>query len=279
MEPIIIIGMHRSGTSMLADLLNHCGVFIGKDIDNNNESLFFRNLNRWMFLQAGASWDNPENFNYIDEIFIKDLSYNIKKHIYGVKSYKFHNNIKKLINSPTPWGWKDPLNTFTSEIWRQIFPQSRFIHIYRNPIDVAESLRNREAIFQKLRDTKTRTGFKKRISEFNLSSKMLYTQSLRVKHIQEGIKLWNIYTEKALSFENCLHIKFESLIDYPQREINHILEYLNIENTQDIVDDISKSIKSDRSNAFLKNNMLVEQYRKIQNSKLLIRLNYHHLSE
>ena len=33
-QPIVIIGMHRSGTSLLAELLERCGLFIGKDKQN-----------------------------------------------------------------------------------------------------------------------------------------------------------------------------------------------------------------------------------------------------
>ena len=39
--PIIIIGMSRSGTGMLAKMLEDLGLFIGKSKDRNNEALFF----------------------------------------------------------------------------------------------------------------------------------------------------------------------------------------------------------------------------------------------
>ena len=44
-EPIIITGMHRSGTSLLTNFLSDCGVFMGKSLDGNYESVFFQRIN------------------------------------------------------------------------------------------------------------------------------------------------------------------------------------------------------------------------------------------
>jgi len=41
--PIIFVGMHRSGTSMLAGLLKKMGVFLGYGVQHN-ESIFLINL-------------------------------------------------------------------------------------------------------------------------------------------------------------------------------------------------------------------------------------------
>ena len=61
MQPIIVIGMHRSGSSLLVKVLQELGVFMGNDFEENNESMFFNKINDWRLLQAGASWDIPEN--------------------------------------------------------------------------------------------------------------------------------------------------------------------------------------------------------------------------
>ena len=47
--PVIILGMHRSGTSMITGFLQKLGLFVGEELDDNNESLFFFKLNHWMF--------------------------------------------------------------------------------------------------------------------------------------------------------------------------------------------------------------------------------------
>jgi len=39
--PIVIIGMHRSGTSIVTRMLGQLGLFVGKKKDMNHEALFF----------------------------------------------------------------------------------------------------------------------------------------------------------------------------------------------------------------------------------------------
>ena len=54
------MGMHRSGTSLVAQILEAFGVYIGFDKDDNQEARFFRNINEWLLRQAGGAWDYPE---------------------------------------------------------------------------------------------------------------------------------------------------------------------------------------------------------------------------
>mgnify|MGYP001045581200 CR=1 FL=1 len=44
-SPIIILGMHRSGTKIFAEVLNEANIFFGKDLDGHFESKSFRKLN------------------------------------------------------------------------------------------------------------------------------------------------------------------------------------------------------------------------------------------
>ena len=43
-RPILLSGMHRSGTSMVTKILKDFGLEVGYKLDANNESLFFREL-------------------------------------------------------------------------------------------------------------------------------------------------------------------------------------------------------------------------------------------
>lgn len=45
--PVIIIGMHRSGTSLVARLLDVLGLFLGKYKDENHEARLFISINDW----------------------------------------------------------------------------------------------------------------------------------------------------------------------------------------------------------------------------------------
>src|SRR5699024_9625556 len=48
-KPIIVVGMHRSGTSLLSRVLSDIGVFMGNDLSINHESSFFQKINIKIF--------------------------------------------------------------------------------------------------------------------------------------------------------------------------------------------------------------------------------------
>jgi len=214
--PVIIIGMHRSGTGMISSMLEMLGLFGGYKQEKNHEALFFLRLNEWIFDQANASWDNPYNFSFVNENFKKEIIRVMKLHLSGYRRWEYlgtekflkYKSIKEI---DFPWGWKDPKNTFTVGIWKEIFPDAKILHIYRNPVDVAESLRRREIrVIEEFN-----RNFKKAVKEFFLLRKVYYQYSLRIQNINEGIKLWQEYINKAFSLneefkENILHIRYET---------------------------------------------------------------------
>jgi len=51
-SPFIIIGMHRSGTAMIAQMLEELGLFTGRKKQQNHEALFFMNINDWLLHQS-----------------------------------------------------------------------------------------------------------------------------------------------------------------------------------------------------------------------------------
>src|SRR4051812_11129697 len=57
--PVIILGMHRSGTSLVARLLDELGLFQGNELQEDHESVYFMEVNDLLLRRVGASWDNP----------------------------------------------------------------------------------------------------------------------------------------------------------------------------------------------------------------------------
>ena len=148
-SPILISGMHRSGTSMVTKILNKCGLLIGNKLDSNSESLFFQRINIWMMSLLGSSWDCPKSFENIDQEVKENIIVQLNKLLDSRTNslyFGWSSIIKKgsfnEINSP--WGWKDPRNSFTASIWKEVFPDLRAIYIIRHPIDIAESLFKRQ---------------------------------------------------------------------------------------------------------------------------------------
>jgi len=149
-SPIIIIGMHRSGTTMLVMILMELGFFPGAKLDKNLESIYFIRLNKWVMRRAGGAWDYPMPTHHL----LQDSDYflEVKKILHNsLKSRSFaeYSGSKKdwIFNTKSNisrmWGWKDPRNTFTFPIWNSIFPKAKLIYIKRNGVDVASSLLHR----------------------------------------------------------------------------------------------------------------------------------------
>src|SRR5258708_12379235 len=67
--PVCITGMHRSGTSLIANLLGRCGLYLGEEDDllppspDNTDGYWenrrFVSLNDEILLTLGSAWDSP----------------------------------------------------------------------------------------------------------------------------------------------------------------------------------------------------------------------------
>lgn len=268
--------MHRSGTSLLTNLLQKLGVFIGNDLDDNYESQFFCKLNDWAMFQTGATWDSPLNMNFLTPEIEQEIADNFQKHINSKYIKKYCNNFQNLLSENKHWGWKDPRNTFTLSIWKKIYNNPKIIHIYRNPIDVAQSLKKREQIFQQNKGTQTKTGVKRKINEKMLINKRLYSQSVRVNLLSEGVKLWKEYTSAALNFtQNTIHIQYENMLENSTEILTQISNFIGLNVTENTISDVTANIDKSRKFAFTDDKTLSSFYQTIKKNELLQKLNYH----
>ena len=278
MQPIIVIGMHRSGSSLLVKVLQEIGVFMGNDFEENNESMFFNKINDWMLLQAGASWDNPENFNYISDDFKALMAEIVENRLKSIHLKKYLGSTKRsLSDSGFVWGWKDPRNTFTIDVWKEIFPKARIIHIYRNPMDVISSLIKREASKITVTGNPTKTGLKKKLFGYKLPQERLFYHSFKSLDKQAAFVMWKEYVEKALKVgeENeILNISYESLIDNPLESYNNISAFCNVEVEPKNPESLFQDFDQSRRFAFTKEKELLEFYEKLKDDELVIKLGY-----
>ena len=278
MNPVIVIGMHRSGTSLIVKVLEKLGVFMGADQEHNGESLFFNTINEWILHQAHISWDNPENYKYFSDGAKETIIPIIKNRLKSFHKKKYFGKLRdqqSFSNINFPWGWKDPRSTFTIDIWKEIFPDLKIIHIYRNPIDVINSLRKREIKKIVNIGNPTRTGIKKKIYGYKLPQKNLFYQLFRCLELSGGFSLWKEYVMQALSLSGdstkIIHISFEELIESPEKIVNDLSAFLEITK---ITISIKELINTERGSAFLNNSELVDFYKKIKNDELVKKLNY-----
>ncbi|MBN2604049.1 MAG: sulfotransferase [Candidatus Thermoplasmatota archaeon] len=289
-NPVIIIGMHRSGTSLVTKLLNKLGVFIGAYLDDNQESIFFYRLNEWMLRQLNTTWDNPYNFRFLNDTLIREFLRVINLHMNNFctrKIYLGYRNAFKFKNFSDisfNWGWKDPRNTFTLDVWKLVFPNLKVIHVYRNPIDVAQSMRIREIEKRRNTDSGNLKTLKNFIKEVTTYGTVGYQISPRVDEINEGIKLWKCYMEKAFSYENqfkgrIIHIKYEDLLDDPFSKLDQICDFINLCLDFKAIDRNIDFIDKNRKYAFIRDENLLKIYNNIKNDKFLKKYKYNSILE
>ncbi|MCO5230768.1 MAG: sulfotransferase [Chitinophagales bacterium] len=275
--PVIIIGMHRSGTTMITKMLENLGLFVGDKKEINNEALFFWDINNWIFEIACSRADLPHNFQYLNprtrQILIDDLNYFVqssqKKKFLGDKN----NAYKSLKDLDIPWGWKDPKNSFTIDLWKEIFPNAVVLHIYRNPIDSISSFIERDL---KMKD-KYQLNWKKALKRKLLISKN-YHSNFRLYSLEEGYNLWEEYVTKCMQqeqfFPNMKHVRYEDFLAEPSLHLHSIATFCGLNFTEQQINEQVKSVKSDRSFAFTKNPEAIDVYLKVKDKPLMKQLNY-----
>ena len=260
--PIIFIGMHRSGTSMLGGLLEQLGLFVGVSKDENNEALFFQKLNDWLLQQSGANWDRPLP---VHDLWAAEAALPwTAKYIWtllcspravqflGVRRY-FSGGIEAL-NSP--WGWKDPRNTFTLPMWLRVFPQAKVVCIERHGIDVAESLR--------VRGVKGLAGAIEKYERYHslvfLRPKAGgFVDSPRCASLEGGFALWKEYVDEGrtligqLPADRILTLRYEQVLDDPITHLRASARFCGLDAPEDKLKQLAATIKFDRATSYRSN--------------------------
>jgi hypothetical protein len=133
--PVVVLGMHRSGTSALARAIGLMGASLGPSdgLDLNWEQVDLALLNDDLLRILGSEWDTPAVFppswTRIGRV------------------QRLEPAAKRLVSRFTAepaWVLKDPRMCLTLPFWReQVGVSPVVVFIYRNPLEVAASLHRR----------------------------------------------------------------------------------------------------------------------------------------
>ena len=141
----IISGMHRSGTSLIASLLQSGGIQIGDRLLGSNQSNslgHYEDLDFLSFHQQILGEENRDGLKL-------ELAVNIEgRHADGAKVL-----IEQRSEQPL-WGWKDPRSVLFLDFWKEQMPTAKAILVYRHPIEVIISLIRRGTDFDLIRQPK-----------------------------------------------------------------------------------------------------------------------------
>ena len=140
-----VLGMHRSGTSAVARVLNLMGFYfggeeVGTGRSSENEKGFWerrdvRALNDAILFDAGCDWDCLSALDL-------DALAGHKRAEYAALAA----DIVMRLDAHRPWFVKEPRLCALFPIWRDVLEMPVCVHVCRNPLEVAESLRARNGI-------------------------------------------------------------------------------------------------------------------------------------
>ncbi len=141
--PLIVAGMHRSATSLVASFLAAAGVDMGRHLvaaDERNprgywEDSRFLELNRTMLAEAaGEVTDGWPDWGIGDEATLDETSFAP----YRARAAELV--AAASVSSAAAWGWKDPRTALALRFWREVCPGARFVLVFRDPAEVQASI-------------------------------------------------------------------------------------------------------------------------------------------
>ena len=237
---IFVVGMHRSGTSMVARLLNLMGAYFGPEgistgSGQENPKGFWerkdvRALNDQILHAANSNWDQVSSFS-LEKISSHDLD-------------AINQQLQRLIlelDAHRPWFLKEPRFCLTFPLWRMYLECPICILTHRSPIQIAQSL-------------KSRNGFP----------------------LHFGIALWEKYALESLkATRNCprLLISHAKLIQQPVSVITALHQQLSdlgcqgirIPHEQEISAFVSPKLYRERGNVELESGFINQQQAQLIN--------------
>lgn len=133
MSCIIVLGMHRSGTSCLTGCLQAHGLYLG-EVNNaapfnkkgNKENSQTWAINDHVLQLSDGAWDVPPN-----QLRWNDEAKNMRADFLSQYEAKH------------TWGFKDPRTMLTLPFWLEALDDRQFVATFRHPLLVAKSLESR----------------------------------------------------------------------------------------------------------------------------------------
>ncbi len=128
----IVLGMHKSGTTLLARALHESGIVMGQELPAGID---------YAKAKYEAKWVQAIN----DEILgvdRKELSLRVTTKLLPPSAIgdltreRMVRGIEKADRQYGSWGFKDPRTVLTYQYWKEILPAHRLVVVYRDPIEV-----------------------------------------------------------------------------------------------------------------------------------------------
>ena len=192
-SPLVVAGMHRSGTSLVASVLSALGVDMGGRLlpaDANNPRGYFEDeaflaLNRRMLDAATLPGDGGH----------RDWGWTESESLDRGAFERFVEAARELVaeraGAVGRWGWKDPRTMLLLDFWHGLLPDPFYVLVYRFPWEVADSLQRLGA-------------------------------DVFLRHPEYAYRIWAFYNRHLTDFarrhrDRCLVVSGDALLDRPEQ--------------------------------------------------------------
>jgi len=227
-SPVFIIGCGRSGTTILGNSLD------------KHKSIRYLNERRDIWHRAYPELDIWSG-NHKNPLFFATADNNNIKKTKKLRQLYFR---EQVAANCTILMEKLPINNFRLKFIQACFPEARYIYLYRNGLEVAESISKKISngwFGHKNLKWKLLTTFGKE-NGFNYSDEDLASD------FHKGIYEWRLSMElsdnffKTLDKEKYISISYSDLADNPYKTFNSIFNFLHLKATESLLKEITFSI-------------------------------------
>ncbi|MDR3693564.1 sulfotransferase [Mucilaginibacter sp.] len=218
---LIILGMHRSGTSLITNWLHQCGLQVGEslmDAGVGNKEGHFEDTEFYK-MHMEILRDNNLNDSGIINQKVNYISSYHKEKIKGIIRVK-----NKLFGQ---WGWKDPRTCLFLKYYRELLPQAYYLVVIRDYHSVVVSLLKRTMAELDLHYD-TQKGLISRSVWYNVRRKLFYHRFCR-KHASCFLNSWIFYNENILENIKNMSDKRYLIVNYDMLKTRdrEVLSFLN----------------------------------------------------
>jgi len=134
---LVITGMHRSGTSMVAHYLQGCGVDIGTHLhpgDVGNPRGYYEDIEFLNFHQDLLAFLRVSIFPTTDRELRQAIPDQFRSRAQEI--------LRRKGGAPV-WGWKECRTTLFLDFWKEMIPDMNVLFLLRHPVSVVDSLLRR----------------------------------------------------------------------------------------------------------------------------------------
>lgn len=190
---LIIVGMHRSGTSLITQWLHRCGLSIGEELypaDMANKEGYFEDTDFLKAHQQLLKKRSHPSTGFIDQP-LDSLQHTELK------------NIQDLIDRKSErkeWGWKEPRTCLFLDVYNKLIPSAFYLVVVRDYTSTVSSLLTRE---YKMRMKKFRS--KKGLSRLKwILFKKRKPEQVFEMYAERFLKVWIHYYERIFNHISAL---------------------------------------------------------------------------